>query len=418
MRKKTNVALIALCLSAAMSVPAFAAGWVKNNDAWYYTDRDGEYITNEWKISGNNSFYLGDDGEMVTGSLIEDDGDYYYVNESGARVKNEWRLLYDADEGEEYWYYFGSNGKARESGYQTIDGVRYHFSNYHLDLGWQDGDDGDYYFGEDASNYKAGWHYIDNFNDDDRDEGWYYTDKSGKVVKDQEKKIGGYYYAFNADGLMCDGWVNIHDDGKDIAKFYRIGNGDRMNGWYYFDGDSSYDNSAIEHEEGWYYLKNGQPYSTDYKTTKISDEYGVVKINSKYYCFDQNGLMQYGIVKGNDGTLYYFGSPDDGAMKTGRVKVEYDDRYDYEDQTMYFNTSGAIGVKGSDFTGVKSNYLYENGELVTSDDGYELVTVGNLQYVVNENGKIKTSGTITDDDDVRWRVEKAENGGYKLVRVE
>jgi len=40
--------------------------------------------------------------------------------------------------------------------------------------------------------------------------------------------------------------------------------------------------------------------------------------------------MQYGIVKGSDGTVYYFGAPDDGAMKTGRVTVEYDDLYDYE----------------------------------------------------------------------------------------
>ena len=127
--------------------------------------------------------------------------------------------------------------------------------------------------------------------------------------------------------------------------------------------------------------------------------------------------MQYGIVKGYDNTLYYFGDPDDGSMKTGRVTVEYDDEYDYEGLTMYFNTSGSIGKRGSDYTGVQNNYLYENGELVESDGGYELVTVGGKTYVVNDRGKIKKSGTFTDDDDVRWRVqERADGLGYELIQ--
>lgn len=260
---------------------------------------------------------------------------------------------------------------------------------------------------------------MEDFGDDDREWGWYYTDKNGKIVKDDERKIGGYYYAFDADGLMYEGWAETVDsDGKMIAKYYRPGNGDRMNGWIYFDGDNK-DDASIIHEEGWYYLKNGRPYTTDYKTTPISDEYGVAKINGKYYCFDATGLMQYGIVKGADGTLYYFGTPEDGAMKTGRVTVQYDEHYNYEGETMYFTTSGSIGTKGSNYTGVQNGYLYQDGELVTSDDGYVLVTVGGQNYVVNDRGRIKTSGTFTDDDDVRWRVEKATDGtGYKLVKVE
>lgn len=418
MRKKGILMAATALMAMSMSMTSMAAGWVKNNGAWYYEDHDGNYVTNEWKPSGNNSFYLGDDGEMLTEILVEDDGDYYYVNAAGARVKNEWRFLYDSDEGEEYWYWFGSNGKAKESGYQTIGGVRYHFTDYHLDEGWSEGDDGsDYYYGT-KDLYKPGWHFIEDFgDDDDRDPGWYYTDKNGKIVKSQEKKIGAYYYVFNDDGLMCDGWADISDDGETVSKFYRIGNGDRMNGWIYFDGTESYDDASVEHEEGWYYLRNGRPYTQNYKTTKISDEYGMAKIGSKYYCFDENGLMQYGIVKGSDGTVYYFGSPDDGSMKTGRVTVEYDDNYDYEGQTMYFNTSGAIGVKGSDYTGIKNGYLYENGEIVEGDDGWSVVKVDGKNYVVNERGQVKTSGTFTDDDDVKWRVERDENGGYKVVRV-
>jgi len=87
---------------------------------------------------------------------------------------------------------------------------------------------------------------------------------------------------------------------------------------------------------------------------------------------------------------------------------------------MYFNTSGAIGTKESDFTGVNNNYLYQDGELVESSSGdWEMVTVGGKTYVVNEYGKIKTSGTIRDDKDVRWRVQKKADGTrYELVKLD
>lgn len=104
-KKKMNkraLMLLTMCVSAATALPAFAAGWTKSNDDWYYTDRDGNYVTNEWEASGNSQFYLGDDGKMLKNALIEDNGNYYYVNEQGARVKNEWHYLYDENEGEEY----------------------------------------------------------------------------------------------------------------------------------------------------------------------------------------------------------------------------------------------------------------------------------------------------------------------------
>ncbi|MSS36504.1 hypothetical protein [Clostridium porci] len=418
MKQKILMMTVA-AMSLSMAVPAFAAGWVKNGNTWYYTDSNGEYVTDAWRSSGNDMFYLGDDGVMVTNALIDTGSGLYYVDSTGKRVKDCWKELQDEYDDETYWYYFTSNGKAKESGYLTIDGVKYHFTDYHMDTGWNDGDDGNtYYFGEGNELYKPGWHYILDGGDNDYEPGWYYTDTKGKILKSQEKKIGNEYYVFNDNGLMCDGWVEFVDD-ETICKYYRLGNGDRMDGWIYHDGEDSFE-ASVEHPEGWYFLKSGRPYTADYRTTKISDTLGIAKINNKYYCFDEVGTMQYGIVKGSDGTLYYFGAPEDGAMKTGRVTVEYDDLYDYEGQTMYFNTSGAIGTKGSDFTGVKNNYLYRDGELVESASGdWEVVVVGGKSYVVNEYGKIKTSGTIRDDNDVRWRVQKKSDGtGYELVKID
>lgn len=415
MKRKFSVLCMAFAISGIFSMQSFA-GWVMEADNWYYTDQEGAYVTNSWRESNGGLYYVGDDGRMVTNALIDTGSALYYVNEKGRRVENCWKELAD-DNADVYWYFFQSNGKAKENGNLTIKGIKYHFTDYHLDTGWQDGDDGDvYYYGLEGMN-QAGWHYIDNSESDyDFEPGWYYTNSNGTLVKNQEKKIDGHYYAFNGNGLMCDAWVEYTDGDETICKYYRIGDGDRLDGWVYHNGEDSFE-ATVPHPEGWYYLRYGRPYTADYKTSKISDSCGIAKIGNEYYCFDSNGLMQYGIIQASDGTLYYFGNPNDGAMKTGKVLIETDDRYDYEGQTMYFNTSGSIGRKGADFTGVKNNYLYRNGELVESNGGgWELVKVDGKSYVVNSNGKIKTSGTFRDDNDIKWRVQKKTDGGYELVK--
>ena len=48
-----------------------------------YYDRNGDRVTEEWKKSGDNWYWLNDDGEMAVDELIEDDDDYYYVDANG-----------------------------------------------------------------------------------------------------------------------------------------------------------------------------------------------------------------------------------------------------------------------------------------------------------------------------------------------
>lgn len=82
--------------------------------------------------------------------------------------------------------------------------------------------------------------------------------------------------------------------------------------------------------------------------------------------------MKTGLVELSDGRKFYFDS--DGKMKTGRIVVN-DDNHDNE--VFYFTTSGSIGKRGDGFTGVKDGSLYENGRLVSAEEGmkYAKVTV-------------------------------------------
>lgn len=423
MKKHTVMLAAALSLAALFStgsaLTANAQGWVQKGITWYYTDAYGHYVTYQWIYYNNLWYYMGSDGRMLTNSLVDDGSGLYFVDENGVMVANQWRHVFDVYDQKSYWYWFQSNGCAREDGYLTVNGVRYHFTNYRLDEGWSE--DENYYYGNGQLS-QAGWHYIKSGYYRDFDEGWYYTDKNGKLYKSCEKKINNAYYSFDSNGRMQEGWVERNTDDGLACKYYRPGNGDRISGWIWFDGedrsDVCDDGRTIIHPEGWYYLKNGQPYTAARDTAKIADNIGVKKIDGKYYAFNNVGTMQAGIVKGYEGKIYYFGDENDGSMKTGRVTVQYDDKYGYEGTTMYFDNAGSVtSSRGAGVTGETGGYLYKNGELVESDSGYQIVSVGGKTYVVNENGKVKSSGTFYDEYDQKWQITKNSGGGYTVKRV-
>ena len=49
---------------------------------------------------------------------------------------------------------------------------------------------------------------------------------------------------------------------------------------------------------------------------------------------------------------------------------------------------------------------------------YQVVEVDGLQYMVNESGSVKTSGTVRDADGVKYKITKAEGGGYNIEIVD
>lgn len=412
MRKNHVLLTMALAgvMTAGMAMTAFA-GWVQTNGVWYfYNDSTGKMVTDDWATSGDNRYYLGRDGAMKTNSFIDDT---YYVDGSGAMVKNSWQLISD-DWGEEAtWRYFGSNGKAYQDGMKQIDGVWYHFDDTEMSTGWIDEGDYTYYF-KDSGAMATGWKWLADRDEDEWDEHWYYFTSAGKLVTKTEKKIDGVNYVFDDMGRMLTGWVNTSDytssgnndlNSTDIDELrYIDDNGASVNGWMYLEAPE-------DTEYNWYYFKDGRAYSTNYKTTEVG-EYGMAKINGEYYCFDENGRLQMGVVE-TAGKIFYF-SESDGTMQTGRMTLYTDDYYD---EVFYFATSGTIGERGAGVTGVKDGYLYKNGALVAADEGakYALVVVDGDKYLVNESGKVKTSGTAKDADGTKYKVTKNSDGTYTIT---
>jgi len=478
MRKQTKIAALisaAAVLSVGGAMTAFAAtGWQQENGTWVYYNRNEEKVTETWQKSGDYWFYLDDNGEMATDSLIDDNDDTYYVDINGVMVTNRWVAVDNENAGEEnepnqWWYYFGANGKAYKRSdsatgdvsLKTINGKKYTFNtDGKMQYGWvKDGEtqyddnawqDSQYYFGDENDGAMAeGWKEIairddqatdaqpgDNYWDEDQTR-WFYFKASGKKEKDQTgKTINGRKYGFDEYGRMNAGWVtqattsntSVKDGGKQGIATYSNSfmnystpeDGARYTkGWfkvtpgYYLQKDKYEDGSDY-----WYYSDgNGKLVTNQIKT-----------INGKKYAFDNYGRMISGFVvlqmqqtgtaysqkdivdklddenrydtadnytrfvQANDSLFrsgelraYYFGSSDDGSMKTGKQSVDLDG----EKVTFEFEKNGS--KKGAGLIGMNDHKLYIGGKLTTADSDNKIEVV-----VLNSNNQLITKSSVAD----------------------
>ena len=478
MRKQTKIAALisaAAVLSVGGAMTAFAAtGWQQENGTWVYYNRNEEKVTEQWQKSGDYWYYLDDNGEMAVDSLIDDNGDTYYVDVNGVMVTNRWVAVDNENAGDEnepnqWWYYFGANGKAYKrndsaSGdvsLKTINGKKYTFdTDGKMQYGWvKDGEtqyddnawqDSQYYFGDENDGSMAeGWREIairddqatdaqpgDNYWDEDQTR-WFYFKASGKKEKNQTgKTINGRKYGFDEYGRMNAGWVtqattsntSVKDGGKQGIATYSNSfmnystpeDGARYTkGWfkvtpgYYLQKDKYEDGSDY-----WYYSDgNGKLVTNQIKT-----------INGKKYAFDNYGRMISGFVvlqmqqtgtaysqkdivdklddenrydtadnytrfvQANDSLFrsgelraYYFGSSDDGSMKTGKQSVDLDG----EKVTFEFEKNGS--KKGAGLIGMNDHKLYIGGKLTTADSDNKIEVV-----VLNSNNQLITKSSVAD----------------------
>ena len=434
MRKQTKIAALisaAAVLSVGGAMTAFAAtGWQQENGTWVYYNRNEEKVTETWQKSGDYWFYLDDNGEMATDSLIDDDGDTYYVDVNGVMVTNRWVAVDNENAGEEnepnqWWYYFGANGKAYKRSdsstgdvsLKTINGKKYTFNTdgkmqygwvkdgetQHDDNAWQDSE---YFFGDENDGSMAeGWKEIaikddqaadlqpgDNYWDEDQTR-WFYFKASGKKEKDQTgKTINGRKYGFDEYGRMNAGWITTAtasntkaaDGGSQGIATYSNSflyystpeDGARSTkGWfkvtpgYYLQRDKYEDGSDY-----WYYSDgNGKLTVNEIKT-----------VNGKKYAFDNYGRMISGFV-----VLQMEGNTVGSGYSSKKIvqKVDSDGTYDTGDNYNRF-------VKANDS-------LFRSGELKSYFFGG------------SDDGSMKTGKQTVELDSEKYTFEFAKNGSNK-----
>ena len=438
MRKQTKVVAVAsaaalLAIGGAMT--SFAAqGWVEEDGTWYYYDKDGSRVEDEWKKSGDNWFWLNGDegGAMATDMLVEDDDDTYYVDANGVMVTNTWVKVVNEDQDDEddpaeyHYYYMQSNGKAyKGSGdkvsKKTIDGKQYAFDEDGIMLyGWVDEDgtmvndedgwaDATYYFGswEDGS-MKTGWQKIsvyDNTDDKEDDYDYWFNFKAngkkrvqldnGSEDTDATWKNNGKYYHFDTRGVMVYEWYPTQNTTSNLHS---------ASNWSYF--NSPEDGAKVV--KGWFKVV-GPNEDTSFKeldSESFASVDGVKNEDARWYYNDgrEEGLVA-GKIKKIKGKYYGF-RPDDGekggAMLKGLCALEmdgenivkvYDDDMDADDLDDFLD-----GVDAGNYTANTYLYYFGNADDEDTDGAMKTgnVTVNldgeTIQFKFRNNGGAESRG--------------------------
>lgn len=403
--------------------------WKKSGENWFYLNEDGNMVRSSLVEKDDNIYYVNEDGVMITNQWVSiDSNDDFYDDDS------------DEDTPDKYWYYFGTNGKAYNSTsgkttLKTINDKKYAFDEDGKMLyGWvKDGErqtetdgwkDSEYYFGtENDGAMTTGWAQIlvtdedwddeDDTYDEDQERWFYFKTNGKKVVNDDDYSVNGKKYAFDEDGRMLYEWVtkstasdsNATPGNADYSSSFRYfsspENGARVSkGWFKVIPDEQLNaDDYDDDEESWYYA--------DGKGHLVAGE--IKSINGKKYAFDTYGRMLEGLtfVELEDNktitevyddedyddedefdafvenhptaVCYYFGSEDDGEMKTGTQTVNLDG----DDFKFFFNKSGS--KKGQGKVGYDDKKIYKAGKIMKadSDEKYKIVAVTTENDVVN-----------------------------------
>lgn len=435
MRKQTKLVAVlstAALLALGASMSSFAAtGWQEENGTWVYYDKNGDLETEKWEKSGDNWFYLNEDGEMALDVVVEYSDNYYYVDENGAMVANKWVAVenedYDGDDEEQpvnYWYYFGSNGKAYKASstgtsasFKTVNGKKYIFdSEGKMLYGWvttagerATGDDAwreeDAYYcgGENDGAQAIGWLELDivdnnydtdaagvsssNVFDDENQTRWFYFKSNGKKMKNETgKTINGKKYSFDEYGRMNAEWV-VFDATPDTAeppqgtvlyttqwRYYGSAeDGARVTkGWFKVVPDQNLNAGKFDDDEdAWYYAdKDGKLVANSIKT-----------INGKKYLFNASGQMQSGLkfvsfVAGSTTTVDNILSDDNSTV--GRFDTEQNFK------------SNAAALLDAGY----SSYYFGGGDDGSMKTAKQSITIDgdSFTFLFNKSGSYKGAG--------------------------
>ncbi|WP_432628634.1 N-acetylmuramoyl-L-alanine amidase family protein [Brotaphodocola sp.] len=336
--RRTVSAVMAAVMTVLGAFPAWGgseaetkSGWQKEEDGWVYLSSDGSRKTEEWiRGADGASYYVDENGVMLTNSIVRDNDRIYYVDENGARVKNRWASESNADAEDPcdqdihtLWYYFGADGRAKRTEGKAVrvkeNGVenKYFFdSDGHMLSGWQrilnnDGNYDVYYLGDEDDGHahlrwqylEPDWDFIDNSKDHDYDGlEHFYFGWDGKMTKSEESHLGGNHYVFDENGVMLTGWqpgieLEPGDDTFGVNKYYDKETGARASGWVYTWDPDDEENG----EPHWYYCDKSD--GLIYNEAGKDGDGGLAykKIDGQTYFFDENGHMIQGLIA-TDGT--------------------------------------------------------------------------------------------------------------------
>jgi len=418
-QKVAMVSLLCIIGTTGVCQAAPKNGWVKENgksNGWYYYI-NGEKQCDAWAKSGNDWYYLGENGEMVTNSFVNNNdryitqepddtyADWYYVRADGKMVTGWLEVEYipqsPSEIKEKDWYYFGSSGVMYSSAWiQGVESWYYVLEDGKMltdAIGTELRNSNDYnneqenvfhYIYTKSGALQKGWYQ-------DKDtKNWYYCDAEGVLYEDRWAYVDYKWYYLGNDGIMYTNETGTHYGKYGIAKvdgdeFCFQSSGAIKTGWVDVDDNKK--------SEKWHYFgTNG---------VHVINRWS--KVNGKWYFLGSTGEMVTGFLKrsGNGtysyaavsepeavtaDTAYYYLKPKDGVMLTGELSL-----YEADGKTVkaeyYFDGDGIMitdEVRYTGRSGVRTYYFYgSDGKKVTNLKNTTIWKMTNGKYYVAEAAK-------------------------------
>ena len=272
-------------------------GWSQDG-LYYYID--GVPVKGIAEIKGVLYYFDAGTGRLCKkAQWIEQDGKRYFCNAEGILYRNQFIKFGTI------YYYMGNDGSMQTGIVKANDGRLY-------------------YIGEDGTvQKKAQWI--------ERDGKRYFCNAEGILYQNRFIKFGTIYYYMGSDGSMQTGIVKAND-----GRLYYIG-----------------EDGTVQKKAQWI-EQDGKRYFCNAEGILYQNRF--IKFGTIYYYMGNDGSMQTGIVKANDGRLYYIG--EDGTVQKKAQWIEQDGK-------RYFCNAQGI--------------IYQN----------QVITFGNIWYCMGEDGSVQ-----------------------------
>ncbi len=373
------------------------SGWNAINGYWYYFDGAGVMQSGFTDIYGYK-YYLGEKGKNTEGRLqlgaIYVDGKLTYYSGGAWELQSGWQYIDGA------WEYFDTVTKERvetvkdpaRPNWITMEGKEYYFiAGWYLATGFQY-IDGKYYYFDSTGALQKGSFSVGGYwyRTEEEDSGalllnsFYTEPETGNVYYYGSglnrvsgwNTISGYWYYFDASGVMQTGFTDINGYKYYLSEKGTPEAGQLKLGAIYIDGRLTYySGGAWELQSGWQFIDGVWNYFDTVTKERIETEndkdnpYWITMEGKRYY-FIYGWYLATGFQY-IDGYYYYFDAS--GAMQTGDYVVG---------QTWYRSNGDGTLFTGSYSLGGK-DYYYSNGQRYTGG----FIVLDGKKYFYNTNGE-------------------------------
>lgn len=354
--------------AVAQTTPAAPVVTKEVNQAgyWYLEDNNHQRLDGWQNLSGNREAYYDPKTKQMQYGEKNVAGKWYYLNTVNGDVQTGWYRLPD---GRQVYYDV-------QKGHQTVSGQG-------MLHGMQKVGKDTYYFDPGMGTQESGFKQVNGKT--------YYFSPSR--VAGREANINGYWYNFDANGVMSTGFTQL----KDGRTVYYNGLGQMQYGEQYLNGKWYFFNQRDGRMAmGWQTLPDGRLvyYQLDTKGQGRGMLHGLSTVNDQQYYFDPamgtrrtglqtiNGKVYYfnpSLTKNKEanvnGHWYFFGT--DGAMATGLTKLP-DGRF------VYYNSQGQMQYGEQKLNGHWYFFNQRDGHLVSG--WYTLPDGRKVYYDVQKDG--------------------------------